>query len=113
MLQSLLDEAGLADVSRAAEAVRKAVEQEEFDKATALWSVTETVVEQVSRDVDTVTQCIYIHLKMAILMKCNDWHYLITYEIEGSFNSKVCHEKAHVHTETFGNVCMIVTYWWK
>ncbi|XP_075879793.1 retinoid-inducible serine carboxypeptidase [Nelusetta ayraudi] len=43
---SLLDEAGLADVSSAAEAVRKAVEQEQFEKATQLWSVVETVVEQ-------------------------------------------------------------------
>lgn len=69
VLQSLLDEAGLADVSRAAEAVRKAVEEQQFDKATALWSVTETVVEQVSGDVDTITQCIHVDLKVAILVK--------------------------------------------
>lgn len=69
MLQSLLDEAGLADVSRAAEAVRKAVEEQQFDKATALWSVTETVVEQVSGDVNTIAQCIHIDVKVAILLK--------------------------------------------
>lgn len=61
--QSLLDEAGLADVSRAAEAVRKAVEQQQFEKATELWSVTETVVEQVSGDVDVKIS----DLKTAIL----------------------------------------------
>ncbi|XP_034750910.1 retinoid-inducible serine carboxypeptidase [Etheostoma cragini] len=43
---SLLDDYGLADVSSAAEAVKQAVEQEQFDKATELWSVAETVVEQ-------------------------------------------------------------------
>ncbi|CAJ1076703.1 retinoid-inducible serine carboxypeptidase [Xyrichtys novacula] len=43
---SLLDDFGLADVSSAAEAVKKAVEQEQFEKATELWSVAETVVEQ-------------------------------------------------------------------
>lgn len=48
-VQSLLDDAGLADVSSAAEAVRKAVEQQQFSKATELWSVAETVVEQVSK----------------------------------------------------------------
>lgn len=48
-VQSLLDDAGLADVSSAAEAVKKAVEQQQFTKATELWSVTETVVEQVSK----------------------------------------------------------------
>lgn len=48
-VQSLLDDAGLADVSSAAEAVRKAVEQQQFQKATELWSVAETVVEQVSK----------------------------------------------------------------
>lgn len=46
-VQSLLDDAGLADVSSAAEAVKLAVEQEQFEKATELWSVLETVVEQV------------------------------------------------------------------
>lgn len=46
-MQSLLDDYGLADVSSAAEAVKKAVEQQQFQKATELWSVTETVVEQV------------------------------------------------------------------
>lgn len=100
LLQSLLDEAGLADVSRAAEAVRKAVEQQQFDKATALWSVTETVVEQVSEDDDPLTQFICIDLKIAILIKWNNKHYLITYEISRSlgelFNSKVCHEKEEI-----------------
>lgn len=48
-MQSLLDDVGLADVSSAAQAVQKAVEQQQFEKATELWSVTETVVEQVSR----------------------------------------------------------------
>ncbi|XP_068587607.1 retinoid-inducible serine carboxypeptidase [Cebidichthys violaceus] len=43
---SLLDDYGLKDVSSAAEAVKQAVEQQQFKKATELWSVTETVVEQ-------------------------------------------------------------------
>ncbi|XP_078126444.1 retinoid-inducible serine carboxypeptidase [Sander vitreus] len=43
---SLLDDYGLADVSSAAEAVKQAVEQQQFEKATELWSVAETVVEQ-------------------------------------------------------------------
>ncbi|KAM4531015.1 retinoid-inducible serine carboxypeptidase [Odontesthes bonariensis] len=43
---SLLDDYGLADVSSAAEAVKQAVEQQQFLKATELWSVAETVVEQ-------------------------------------------------------------------
>ncbi|KAF7645059.1 hypothetical protein LDENG_00211050 [Lucifuga dentata] len=43
---SLLDDVGLADVSRAVAAVKDAVEQQQFHKATELWSVTETVVEQ-------------------------------------------------------------------
>nr|XP_046270268.1 retinoid-inducible serine carboxypeptidase [Scatophagus argus] len=43
---SLLDDAGLADVNSAAEAVKKAMEQQQFAEATELWSVTETVVEQ-------------------------------------------------------------------
>ncbi|XP_020507248.1 retinoid-inducible serine carboxypeptidase [Labrus bergylta] len=43
---SLLDEYGLAEVSSAADAVKRAVELQQFEKATELWSVTETVVEQ-------------------------------------------------------------------
>ncbi|KAM3838422.1 retinoid-inducible serine carboxypeptidase, partial [Diretmus argenteus] len=43
---SLLDDYGLAEVSSAAEAVKAAVQQQQFLKATELWSVTETVVEQ-------------------------------------------------------------------
>ncbi|XP_071764923.1 retinoid-inducible serine carboxypeptidase [Centroberyx gerrardi] len=43
---SLLDDYGLAEVSGAAEAVKNAVEQQQFLKATELWSVAETVVEQ-------------------------------------------------------------------
>lgn len=46
-MQSLLDNNGLADVNSAAEKVKQAVEQQQFLKATELWSVTETVVEQV------------------------------------------------------------------
>lgn len=46
-VQSLLDDNGLKDVTSAAEAVKQAVEQQQFQKATELWSVTETVVEQV------------------------------------------------------------------
>lgn len=46
-VQSLLDDYGLTDVSAAAEAVKEAVQQEQFQKATELWSVAETVVEQV------------------------------------------------------------------
>ncbi|KAI9515013.1 Retinoid-inducible serine carboxypeptidase [Dissostichus eleginoides] len=49
---SLLDDVGLADVSSAAEAVKRAVEQEQFEKATELWSVLETVVEQNSNGVN-------------------------------------------------------------
>lgn len=47
LLQSLLDDYGLADVKAAADAVKQAVQQEQFQKATELWSVAETVVEQV------------------------------------------------------------------
>ncbi|XP_008283954.1 retinoid-inducible serine carboxypeptidase [Stegastes partitus] len=43
---SLLDDYGLADVNNAAGAVKQAVEAQQFSKATELWSVTETVVEQ-------------------------------------------------------------------
>ncbi|TNM97428.1 hypothetical protein fugu_015584 [Takifugu bimaculatus] len=43
---SLLDDVGLADVSNAAKDVERAVEQQQFEKATELWSVAETVVEQ-------------------------------------------------------------------
>ncbi|XP_049925130.1 retinoid-inducible serine carboxypeptidase [Epinephelus moara] len=43
---SLLDDYGLTDVNSAAEAVKKAVEQQQFEKATELWAVAETVVEQ-------------------------------------------------------------------
>uniref|UniRef100_H3D906 Carboxypeptidase n=1 Tax=Tetraodon nigroviridis TaxID=99883 RepID=H3D906_TETNG len=43
---SLLDDVGLADVGSAARAVQTAVEQQQFEKATELWSVAETVVEQ-------------------------------------------------------------------
>lgn len=46
-VQSLLDDPGLNDVQSAAEAVKQAVEQQQFQKATELWSVAETVVEQV------------------------------------------------------------------
>ncbi|GAA6103379.1 retinoid-inducible serine carboxypeptidase [Tachysurus ichikawai] len=43
---SLLDDFGLGEVMRAAKEVQKAVEQEQYDKATQLWSVAESVVEQ-------------------------------------------------------------------
>nr|XP_019959222.1 PREDICTED: retinoid-inducible serine carboxypeptidase [Paralichthys olivaceus] len=43
---SLLDDRGLTDVNSAAEEVKQAVEQQQFEKATELWSMTETVVEQ-------------------------------------------------------------------
>ncbi|XP_037544740.1 retinoid-inducible serine carboxypeptidase [Nematolebias whitei] len=43
---SLLDDYGLADVSSAAEKVKQAVENEDFLKATELWSVAESVVEE-------------------------------------------------------------------
>lgn len=43
---SLLDDYGLGEVNGAAEAVKQAVEQGQYLKATELWSVTETVVEQ-------------------------------------------------------------------
>ena len=47
VVQSLLDDYGLLEVSEAAEAVRKAVEEQSFLKATELWSVAESVIEQV------------------------------------------------------------------
>ncbi|KAJ8345401.1 hypothetical protein SKAU_G00295940 [Synaphobranchus kaupii] len=43
---SLLDDYGLAEVTKAAEAVQRAVDQGLFQKATELWSITESVVEQ-------------------------------------------------------------------
>lgn len=64
MLQSLLDEAGLADVSGAAEAVRRAVEQQQFEKATELWSVAETVVEQVSGDLNRIITVYFFRFKI-------------------------------------------------
>uniref|UniRef100_A0AAX7U7Y8 Carboxypeptidase n=1 Tax=Astatotilapia calliptera TaxID=8154 RepID=A0AAX7U7Y8_ASTCA len=45
-ITSLLDDYGLADVSKAAEAVKQAVEQGQFLKATELWSMTESAVER-------------------------------------------------------------------
>lgn len=54
-MQSLLDDVGLADVSNAAKDVEMAVEQQQFEKATELWSVAETVVEQVSATEGGVT----------------------------------------------------------
>uniref|UniRef100_A0A4W5QEC5 Carboxypeptidase n=1 Tax=Hucho hucho TaxID=62062 RepID=A0A4W5QEC5_9TELE len=46
LTKSLLDDYGLREVSSAAEAVKQAVEQGQYLKATELWSVTESVVEQ-------------------------------------------------------------------
>ncbi|XP_015252918.1 PREDICTED: retinoid-inducible serine carboxypeptidase [Cyprinodon variegatus] len=43
---SLLDDSGLKDLTSAAEDVKEAVQQQQFLKATELWSVAETVVEQ-------------------------------------------------------------------
>ncbi|KAI1884097.1 hypothetical protein AGOR_G00222900 [Albula goreensis] len=43
---SLLDDYGLGEVTKAAKAVELAVEQGQFQKATELWSITESVVEQ-------------------------------------------------------------------
>ncbi|XP_061080990.1 retinoid-inducible serine carboxypeptidase [Conger conger] len=43
---SLLDDLGLVEVSRAAKAVQLAVEQGQFQRATELWSITESVVEE-------------------------------------------------------------------
>uniref|UniRef100_A0A3P8W2M5 Carboxypeptidase n=1 Tax=Cynoglossus semilaevis TaxID=244447 RepID=A0A3P8W2M5_CYNSE len=43
---SLLDDNGLSEVTSAAEEVKKAVEQQQFEKATELWSMAETAVEQ-------------------------------------------------------------------
>lgn len=45
--QSLLDDQGLNDVNDAAQAVKDATEQRQYNKATELWSVTEGVIEQV------------------------------------------------------------------
>ncbi|XP_034045575.1 retinoid-inducible serine carboxypeptidase [Thalassophryne amazonica] len=49
---SLLDDYGLADVNSAVDAVKQAVEKEQFEKATELWSVTESVVEQNTNNVN-------------------------------------------------------------
>uniref|UniRef100_A0AAR2KPQ2 Carboxypeptidase n=1 Tax=Pygocentrus nattereri TaxID=42514 RepID=A0AAR2KPQ2_PYGNA len=46
VLQSLLDDYGLMEVTRAAKAVQEAVEQGQYEKATEQWSITENVVEQ-------------------------------------------------------------------
>ena len=46
-VQSLLDDYGLADVNSVAEEVKQAVEQQQFQKATELWSMAESAVEQV------------------------------------------------------------------
>ncbi|KAM4635477.1 retinoid-inducible serine carboxypeptidase [Polymixia lowei] len=43
---SLLDDYGLKEVNSAAEAVKEAVQQEQYLKATELWSVAESVIEQ-------------------------------------------------------------------
>ncbi|XP_051905680.1 retinoid-inducible serine carboxypeptidase [Hippocampus zosterae] len=49
---SLLDDHGLNEVNSAAEAVKHAVEQQQFQKATELWSVAESAVEQNSNGVN-------------------------------------------------------------
>lgn len=61
-VQSLLDDFGLADVSSAAEAVKKAVEEQQFEKATELWSVAETVVEQVGSTRHCVKDSLFTHV---------------------------------------------------
>ncbi|XP_036409196.1 retinoid-inducible serine carboxypeptidase [Megalops cyprinoides] len=43
---SLLDDYGLGEVTRAAKAVEQAVNESHFERATELWSITESVVEQ-------------------------------------------------------------------
>lgn len=43
---SLLDDYGLKQVNSAAQAVKKSVQQGQFQKATELWSITESVIEQ-------------------------------------------------------------------
>ncbi|RXN01055.1 E3 ubiquitin/ISG15 ligase TRIM25 [Acipenser ruthenus] len=45
-IQSLLDDRGLAEVTDAAKRVQEAVERQEFDTATELWSLAENAVEQ-------------------------------------------------------------------
>lgn len=77
-VQSLLDDHGLADVSSAAEAVKEAVEQQQFVKATELWSVAETVIEQVGtvledpqyRILFDVIRCTCTHRKLIIVFIC-------------------------------------------
>ncbi|XP_030646198.1 retinoid-inducible serine carboxypeptidase [Chanos chanos] len=49
---SLLDDYGLREVNSAAMAVQQAVDQGQFEKATELWSVTESVVEQNTNNVN-------------------------------------------------------------
>jgi hypothetical protein len=66
VVQSLLDDYGLLEVTEAAEAVRKAVEEQSFQKATELWSVAESVVDQVGlrtwRDSPTCSQCFIVSI---------------------------------------------------
>lgn len=45
----MLDDAGLNEVGSAAEAVKRAVTDGDFTKATELWSILESVVEQVRK----------------------------------------------------------------
>lgn len=77
-MQSLLDDHGLADVSSAAEAVKEAVEQQQFVKATELWSVAETVIEQVGTVLEDpqykilfdVIRCTCTYRKLIIVFIC-------------------------------------------
>lgn len=66
-LQSLLDDFGLADVSSAADDVKRAVEQQQFEKATELWSVAETVVEQVGGTTETLIQSTEIMCNLIVV----------------------------------------------
>lgn len=45
---------------RAAKNVQKAIEQEQYERATELWGVTENIVEQV-RDLETCTNAILLY----------------------------------------------------
>lgn len=69
-MQSLLDDYGLADVSKAAKAVKQAVEQGQFLKATELWSLTESAVEQVCTTLHNLKKMLAGYLMYCLILNC-------------------------------------------
>lgn len=69
-MQSLLDDYGLADVSKAAEAVKQAVEQGQFLKATELWSMTESAVERVCTTLHDLEKMLAGYLMYCLILNC-------------------------------------------